>query len=400
MDRRVRLNSSEKTCPKDRGPSNIFITVRNWDNRIVEIIELRHHINHPILGTWGGHIGYCVRPDERGKVYATKMLKYNRHTGEHTLPVKYMNMWGNVDDNKGEFGMNFKLIIKKPAFIVPACLFLLAVVISVIITVNRLIDNKPEKSDTKAVSTDEIRNIKIYTVDSGQRELIEKYAEEYWDFDYYIDFYDRSLAYSTTAITEVIMDKLINEPDAIDLYCVPAYATEFVKGELSEYACTYRELGIDVKKALKMADIPQYIIDNGCNPEGELIALPYNATVSLFAYRRSVAKEVFGTDDPNEINKIIGGGSNSWDSFIDAAQILKKHGYYIVPGYMDLAIAVDNSFSLTDEGNINPTWIEYMDVAKFLYDHGYIKDTRIWTQNWYEALDDKGDIKEIRYSDI
>ena len=41
------------------------------------MIDLRHHINHPILGTWGGHCGYSVRPSERGKGYAKEMLRLN-----------------------------------------------------------------------------------------------------------------------------------------------------------------------------------------------------------------------------------------------------------------------------------------------------------------------------------
>ena len=41
------------------------------------MINLRHHINHPILGTWGGHCGYSVRPSERGKGYAKEMLRLN-----------------------------------------------------------------------------------------------------------------------------------------------------------------------------------------------------------------------------------------------------------------------------------------------------------------------------------
>ena len=28
-------------------------------------VPLYHHIDHPILSVWGGHIGYTVRPNER-----------------------------------------------------------------------------------------------------------------------------------------------------------------------------------------------------------------------------------------------------------------------------------------------------------------------------------------------
>ena len=58
-------------------PSNSYIAVRESDNRIVGIIDLRHHIDHPILGLWGGHMGYTVRPSERGKGYAREMLRQN-----------------------------------------------------------------------------------------------------------------------------------------------------------------------------------------------------------------------------------------------------------------------------------------------------------------------------------
>ncbi|MBQ8625783.1 MAG: GNAT family N-acetyltransferase [Agathobacter sp.] len=73
----TKLRSSTDTCPKDKVPSNVYIAVRLTDNKIVGIIDLRHHINHPILSTWGGHIGYYVRPTERGKGYGKEMLRQN-----------------------------------------------------------------------------------------------------------------------------------------------------------------------------------------------------------------------------------------------------------------------------------------------------------------------------------
>ena len=72
-----KLRSNIDLCPNDRVPSNVFIAVRLTDNKIVGIIDLRHHINHPILSTWGGHIGYYVRPSERRKGYGKEMLRLN-----------------------------------------------------------------------------------------------------------------------------------------------------------------------------------------------------------------------------------------------------------------------------------------------------------------------------------
>lgn len=73
----ITLLESEKTCPPDMVTSNRYIAVRISDNKIIGVIDFRHHINHPILSVWGGHIGYSVRPSERRKGYATEMLRQN-----------------------------------------------------------------------------------------------------------------------------------------------------------------------------------------------------------------------------------------------------------------------------------------------------------------------------------
>lgn len=71
------LMANEETCPSEKVPSDIYIAVRVTDNKIVGVTDFRHHINHPILSEWGGHIGYSIRPSERRKGYATEMLRQN-----------------------------------------------------------------------------------------------------------------------------------------------------------------------------------------------------------------------------------------------------------------------------------------------------------------------------------
>ena len=73
------LRSNEKTCGQTGVdvPSTTYFAIRKNDNRLVGIIDLRHHINHPILGAWGGQCGYTVRPSERRNGYAKEMLRLN-----------------------------------------------------------------------------------------------------------------------------------------------------------------------------------------------------------------------------------------------------------------------------------------------------------------------------------
>ena len=71
------MREKEETCPPGGVTSDSFIAVRLSDKKIVGIIDFRHHINHPVLSVWGGHIGFTVRPNERLKGYAKEMLRQN-----------------------------------------------------------------------------------------------------------------------------------------------------------------------------------------------------------------------------------------------------------------------------------------------------------------------------------
>lgn len=73
----VYLNQFPENVSEGHVPANVYLALRESDNKVIGIIDLRHHINHPVLGVWGGHIGYTVRPCERGKGYAAKMLRLN-----------------------------------------------------------------------------------------------------------------------------------------------------------------------------------------------------------------------------------------------------------------------------------------------------------------------------------
>ena len=67
------LYNSKETVPEGKVPSTLFLCVRKEDNRLVGMIDLRHELND-YLRTFGGNIGYSIRPSERRKGYANKML--------------------------------------------------------------------------------------------------------------------------------------------------------------------------------------------------------------------------------------------------------------------------------------------------------------------------------------
>lgn len=85
-----KLNSDTDIAnvPEERAPSLTYFFVRQSDDRIVGCANLRLALND-FWRAECGHIGYCVRPTERGRHYATEMLrqalKVYRRLGIHEI---------------------------------------------------------------------------------------------------------------------------------------------------------------------------------------------------------------------------------------------------------------------------------------------------------------------------
>ena len=54
----------------NRCPSKTFFVVRESDNRIIGMINIRYQISKELLNNGASHIGYGIRPTERRKGYA------------------------------------------------------------------------------------------------------------------------------------------------------------------------------------------------------------------------------------------------------------------------------------------------------------------------------------------
>ena len=112
----------------------------------------------------------------------------------------------------------------------------------------------------------------------------------------------------------------------IDIFLVEAdYALKYVNADAT---MSVTDLGLTEDE---MADQYQYTKDIVTDSNGVLKGTTWQATPGLFAYRRSIAKDVLGTDDPEEVQAAL----SDWDKFDEVAAKAHDKGYKMLSGYDD-----------------------------------------------------------------
>lgn len=257
----------------------------------------------------------------------------------------------------------------------------------------------PADTSTPAPEVTDDPNVKVLNLWSFTDEvpkMLDKYKEIYKertgnDFPYEIK---TTIIATTDGAYQPALDQALagGGSDVPDIYCAEsAFVLKYTQGDASQYAAAYKDLGIDVDKLVAESEIAQYTVEIGTRGDGKLVGLGYQATGGAFIYRRSIAKDVWGTDDPAVIKDKVGPG---WDKFFQAAEDLKAKGYAIISGDGDLWHAVENS---SDQGwivdgklVIDPKREAFLDYSKKLKDNGYHNDTTDWTDAWYADMKDAG----------
>lgn len=169
-----------------------------------------------------------------------------------------------------------------------------------------------------------------------------------------------------------------------------AFVLRYTQGAMAHHALPYSELGIDVDRLINEGQIASYSVEIGTR-DGEVVALGYQATGGAMIFRRSIAQSVFGTDDPEEIQAIVGPG---WDRFLDAARQLNDAGYAAVSGAGDLwqVIRTGGSPWVVDgELVIDPHRENFMDIHRTLYQEGLMNDAGGWTDAWFADMGGVGE---------
>jgi len=120
-------------------------------------------------------------------------------------------------------------------------------------------------------------------------------------------------------------------------------------------------------------------------------AYAYQATPGALFYRRSLAKEYFGTDDPVEIQKLLA----DFDKFIAAAEVVKtKSGgnTYMVASngdFQNLFFANrEQPWVVDGKLTVDPMVEKMVETVKLFRDNGYEAKANQWQEGWFAGMND------------
>ena len=182
--------------------------------------------------------------------------------------------------------------------------------------------------------------------------------------------------------------------ERVDLFVVDeAFLRDYVETASSLDVIT--QVGL---AAEELSDQFLYTQQMAADSDGRLKAVTWQATPGVFAYRRSIAKEVLGTDDPETVQEAV----SDWERFAQTAEAAKENGYYMLSAYGDAyQVYADNvSTAWVEDGslNIDPHLVEWAEQTREFAENGYIHGTEQWSDEWRADHTGDGEVFCFFYS--
>ena len=129
--------------------------------------------------------------------------------------------------------------------------------------------------------------------------------------------------------------------------------------------------------------IVDYVWDVGQDADGIQRAISYQITPAGIYYRRDIATEVFGTDDPVEIGKLFA----DYSTILETAETLKAAGYRIFASDGEINyFAGDSAWVIDGALNVDQGRYDYMDLCVSLYQNDLTAYANAWSTPWYQAM--------------
>lgn len=153
----------------------------------------------------------------------------------------------------------------------------------------------------------------------------------------------------------------------------------------------YEDLSQEPYNADKLTEkMVPYTVNLGRNDKDNSIrALTWQATPGGYFYKRSLAKQYLGTDNPDEIQKMM----TTMDDFLTMGEKIKESSNgqtSLLANYSELfyVVLANRSQGWVQNGKliIDPVMLNYIDLAEQIRSRGLDINAKQWTPKWTESM--------------
>ncbi len=176
-------------------------------------------------------------------------------------------------------------------------------------------------------------------------------------------------AYQNALDQALLAQSSASEDNKVDLFLIEAdYALKYTDAK-ANVAMDVKSIGLTDED---MAQQLKYTKEIVTDATGIQRGVSWQGCPGVFIYRRSIAKDVLGTDDPATVQAAVA----NWDKFDATAADMSKKGYKMLAGF-------DDSYR-TFSNNVSAPWVN--DKLEIVVDANIMKwadQTKTYTQKGY-----------------
>ena len=175
---------------------------------------------------------------------------------------------------------------------------------------------------------------------------------------------DEALKNQSSAPDDEKVDLFLAEADYIQKYVDSDYTQDITAMGVTDFSNAYK-----------------YTVKAASDGNGVVKGVSFQCCPSALIYRRSIAKDVLGTDDPAEVQALLG----SWDQFNAVAAQAKEKGYLMTGSFAETYRVFSNNCTMpwVDADNklqFDPQIQAWIDQTDEFIKNGYTLTAGIWDQ--------------------
>lgn len=231
-----------------------------------------------------------------------------------------------------------------------------------------------EEVDTAVAGNKDAENkMVIWTLADDLKQFAERYCEE--NPDTQIETVVIAPADYLTKIQSAMRGKakepdiIVAEPQMLDTMYEAGYLEDLDQDPYN--AQQYAENMVD------------YVWQAGQDADGVQRAISYQITPAAIYYRRDIAQEVFGTDDPEQMGQYF----KDYDTILQTGETLKNAGYKIFASDGEMGyFSGDSAWVADGKLNVDEDRQAYMDLCIDLYQNDMTAYVDTWSTTWYQGM--------------